>query len=50
MDDPDALAEAVLETVQRPPDSELTRSGAARYDVDLIAGSYLKAFGLDGTG
>jgi len=46
MGDPQALADAVLETLRHPPDPEFLRSATTRYSVTNSAREYLAAMGL----
>jgi glycosyltransferase involved in cell wall biosynthesis len=46
MSDPKALADAMLETLRDPHDSDYLRNGVARYSVNNSAREYLAAMGL----
>lgn len=46
--DEDALARAMLATLDNPPDAGLLKSAAARFSVETSASQYLAALGLDG--
>jgi hypothetical protein len=46
--DPEALARAILGTLDRPPDPEVARGRARDFSVEGIAGEYLRALVADG--
>ncbi|MDX1656566.1 MAG: glycosyltransferase, partial [Candidatus Competibacteraceae bacterium] len=46
MDDEQALAEAILATLQNPPPAELLREAVRDFTLERSSAAYLKAFGL----
>jgi glycosyltransferase involved in cell wall biosynthesis len=48
--DAEAMAEAMLETLARPPEAALLRQSVEAYRVDRSAGAYLDAMGFSGHG
>jgi len=45
--DPQALANAIAETIRHPPDPLLLQEAIQRFDRDLAIGAYLCALGLE---
>jgi glycosyltransferase involved in cell wall biosynthesis len=44
--DPESMAEAIVETLNNPPDPDVLRSAVQRYSVASSAGEYLSALGI----